>query len=104
MEPRSKQQAQKSTKAQRVCECCQEATTHERRIPRRDFLTAGAGVVLGTSALGSVLPAGRVWAQVKAATETAAAVSTPESLVAVLYGTLSPKQKEQICFAWDHQD
>jgi hypothetical protein len=41
---------------------------------------------------------------VKTATETAATASTPESLVKVLYETLSPKQRESICFAWDYQD
>jgi hypothetical protein len=53
-----------------------------------------------------VLPAGRVWAPATAATETAAAAarSSPESLVAVLYDALSPKQRESICFPWDHQD
>jgi uncharacterized protein DUF3500 len=103
MESRNKQ-AQKATKAQPACECCQDGAAHERRMKRREFLATGAGVVLGASAIGSAMPAGRVWAQVKAVTDTAAAASTPESLVAVLYGTLSPKQKEQICFAWDHQD
>lgn len=29
---------------------------------------------------------------------------TPEQLVAKLFETLSPKQRQQICFAWDHQD
>ena len=60
----------------------------------------------GCDAIGSVLPAGRVWAQAKAATETAAAAATssPESLVKVLYDTLSPKQRESICFPWDHTD
>lgn len=27
-----------------------------------------------------------------------------ESLVKVLYESLTPGQREQICFAWDHQD
>ena len=30
--------------------------------------------------------------------------SQPESLVKVLYETLSPKQREQMCFSWDYQD
>ena len=34
---------------------------HEaRKMPRRDFLTAAGGAVLGASAIGSVLPVGRV--------------------------------------------
>ena len=30
--------------------------------------------------------------------------SSPESLVKVLYDALSPKQREAVCFPWDHQD
>ncbi len=86
-----------------VCECCQESE-NARRIPRREFLTVGAGVILGASAIGSMLPAGRVWAQAKAAAEPAATTSSPESLVKVLYDTLSPKQREAICFAWDYTE
>jgi hypothetical protein len=71
---------------------------------RREFLTAAGGVVLGASAIGSVLPAGRVWAEAKAATDTIAATSSPESMVKVLYAALSPKQREEICFPWDHKD
>ena len=67
MESRSKQQTTKATESNHpVCECCQGLEHQERRIPRRDFLTTSAGVVLGASAIGSVLPAGRVWAQAKA--------------------------------------
>ena len=104
MEPHSKQQASNVTQSTKpVCECCQDAATHERRMPRREFLANGAGVVLGASAIGSMLPAGRVWAQAKAESK-AAATSSPESLVKVLYDMLSPKQRESICFPWDHQD
>jgi hypothetical protein len=106
MESRRKQQTAQATKANvPVCECCQGTQHKERRIPRREFLTTAGGVVIGASALGSVLPAGRVWAQAKAP-EAAAVVasSLPESLVKVLYDTLSPKQRESICFPWDHTD
>jgi hypothetical protein len=106
MEPRGKRQTVQSTKANvPVCECCQGVEHKERRMPRREFLTTASGVVIGASALGSVLPAGRVWAQAKAP-EAAAAVasSSPESLVKVLYDMLSPKQRETICFPWDHKD
>src|SRR5690348_9778694 len=37
----------------------------ERRMKRRDFLTTTGGLALGATALGSMLPSGRVWAQVK---------------------------------------
>src|SRR5438045_1843168 len=93
---------------QRACDCCQDLQK-SRKMPRRDFLTAAGGAVLGASALGGVLPAVRVLAQVnptalaiKSAIEAQA--KSPESLVKVLYETLSPKQKEEICFAWDYQD
>ncbi len=90
--------------AQPECACCQELQD-DRRMPRREFLTAAGSAVLGASAIGSVLPVGRVWANAKSTAEPAAsAVKSPESLVKVLYDTLSPKQRETICFAWDYQD
>jgi hypothetical protein len=106
MESRSKQQTTKATEINHpVCECCQGLEHQERRIPRRDFLTASAGVVLGASAIGSVLPAGRVWAQAKASEAAAGATaSSPESLVKVLFDALTAGQREKICFPWDHTD
>ena len=90
--------------AQPKCDCCHELHD-DRRMPRREFLTAAGGAVLGASAIGGVLPVGRVWAKAKSATEPAAStVKSPESLVKVLHDTLSPKQRETICFAWDYQD
>lgn len=64
------------------------------QMARRTFLTA-AGATAAAVSLG--LPA-----TARAAEEPAK--SAPESLVKTLYGTLTPKQKETICFAWDHQD
>ncbi len=105
MESRGQQHASSAQANHSVCECCQGLEHKERRMPRREFLTTAGGVVIGASALGSVLPAGRVWAQAKAPEATAAAAaSTPESLVKVLFDTLSPKQRESICFGWDHMD
>ena len=34
----------------------------------------------------------------------AAATGAPETLVKVLFDTLTPKQRESICFDWDYQD
>lgn len=110
MEPRANNQNAKKLPVNQVsCDFCEES--HDsRRIQRREFLTTASGVVLGATAIGSALPAGRVWAQVKSteaatgAAATAAAKSSPETLVKVLFDTLSPKQRESICFAWDHQD
>ena len=63
------------------------------KFTRREFIkTAGA-----TAAVLSSTP---LWAQAK---DTAAA-SAPESVVKVLYDSLSPKQREKICFAWDHTE
>jgi hypothetical protein len=77
-------------------------------VKRREFLTASAGAILGASAIGSVLPAGLARGQnptgivIQKAVEAEA--KSPETLVKVLYGMLSPKQREEICFPWDHQD
>jgi hypothetical protein len=87
-----------------ACDWCDGGEPLARRIQRRDFLTTSAGVVLGASAIGSLLPAGRVWAEAKAAGHAAVEAGSPESLVKVLYETLSPKQRESICFPWDHKD
>lgn len=73
------------------CDCC----------GRREFLKSSAGVIL-TAGTATALPAGRVWAAPKAIETSAAA--TPESLVKVLYESLTPGQREKICFAWDHKD
>ncbi len=105
MELRGNKNTVQGTQAnQPVCECCQGVEHVERRMRRREFLTTASGVVIGASALGSVLPAGRVWAQAKSQEAAATAASTPESMVKVLYDTLSPKQRETICFPWDHMD
>ncbi|HEY3395513.1 MAG TPA: DUF3500 domain-containing protein [Lacipirellulaceae bacterium] len=108
MEPRVNKQTAPATQVNpSVCECCQGTQHKERRMPRREFLTTAGGVVIGASALGSVLPAGRVWAEANEITAVlvpAEKASTPESMVKVLYETLSPKQRESVCFAWDHMD
>ena len=103
MEPRRNQPSTEATNQANhpVCECCQGLEDHGRRIRRREFLTTASGAVIGASVLGNVLPAGRVWAQAK---EPAVFTASPESLVKVLYDTLSPMQRESICFAWDHKD
>jgi hypothetical protein len=97
-----------SNATQPTCDCGQEAPD-ARKMPRRDFLTAAGGAVLGASALGGVLPVARVLAQtnpgvvvLKAAVENS--MKAPETLVKLLYDALSPKQREAICFAWDYQD
>ena len=111
MESRSKLQSTKATELNHpMCECCQGPEHQERRIPRRDFLTAGAGVVLGASAIGSVLPAGRVWAQAKATEATAAAAAvaadtraqTPEQVnVEAFISGVRAARVFDLGFTWD---
>ena len=71
------------SKLNRTCPDCQD-------IDRRDFLrVAGA-----SAAIASTAPL--------AMAAEAKAVSTPESVVKHLYETLTPGQKEKMCFAWDY--
>jgi hypothetical protein len=103
MKARSNQQNRNASQAsQPVCDCCQELQ-QDHRVPRREFLTTAGSVVIGAGALG-VLPAGRVWAKAKAVAESSDAAKSPESLVKVLHDTLSPKQRETMCFSWDYKD
>ena len=95
MEPRANNQP--------ACDVCQDHH-NERRVQRREFLTAASGLAIGATVIGSVVPAGRIFAEAKSAAEPAAATSSPETLVKVLFDTLSPKQRENICFDWEHQD
>jgi len=84
------------------CDCCDGLFARERQLVRRDFLKTAGGAVIGAGALAAGLPIGRVFAEAKAAGDAAAA-STPESLVKVLFESLSPKQREAICFPWNFQ-
>ena len=61
-------------------------------LDRRHFLKTTGVAALATAA---------VPAMAKAAKEKK---STPESLVEVLYKTMSDKQKKEVCFDWDHVD
>ena len=63
-------------------------------VSRRRFVqTVGAGVV--AAAMPRVL---------RADGEAKASAGAPENLVAQLYGSLSPEQKKEVCFPWDHSD
>lgn len=71
---------------------------------RREFLHSSAATAIGLGLAGT-MPLGSVFAAEKVAEEvTKSAGPAPESLVKTLYETLSPGQKEKICFAWDHKD
>ena len=67
-------------------------------IARREFLQrAGhSAVSLGAAAYFAPLTAH--------AAESAAAPPAPESLVKLLYESLTPGQRERVCFPWQHQD
>lgn len=67
------------------CKCCD----------RREFLaTAATGAAL------AMLPgAGKVWAKPAPAIDLPVA---PETFVKLLYNSLTPKQREAVCFAWDY--
>jgi hypothetical protein len=69
-------------------------------LQRRTFLEQSGKTVLaaGAALCGPTLGA---WAGDAAPTSPA---KQPESLVKLLYDSFSPKQKETVCFGWDHQD
>ena len=65
--------------------------------PRRRFLKKAGALALGAVSA-PLLP-------VESSHAAAAnSESTPETLVKVLYDTLTPKQKQQVCFDWDYID
>lgn len=71
-------------------------------LARRDFLSQAGRAAAG---LGAALAAGPHLALAGAeAPDPFAVPSSPESLVKLLVESFSPKQKEELCFAWDHQD
>lgn len=62
-----------------------------RSVARRDFVKHSAA----TLAAATCLPA---------MTQAASESSQAESLVKVLYESLKPKQRTQVCYDWDHRD
>ncbi|MBX3438787.1 MAG: DUF3500 domain-containing protein [Planctomycetaceae bacterium] len=83
------------------CPDCENLRASElvagRALSRRDFVRV-TGTVAATAAAGSL--AGPLRADQQADRSKA----QPEKLVETLYQSLSPAQKEKICFAWDHTD
>jgi len=63
-------------------------------VPRRDFLSKTGAAALGVIGAGNSL--------VEAA--TLRSPSSPESLVKVLFESLSERQRREICFDWNHVD
>jgi Protein of unknown function (DUF3500) len=73
-------------------------------VDRRRFLEQSGKTILTAGAMLCVPDLG-AWAEGAPLPATSpAAKSQPESLVKLLYEALTPKQKESVCFAWDHQD
>ena len=66
--------------------------TDPRSVTRRTFLESTAAAVVAGSVAGPIAGAAE------------ASQPTAETLVGHLYGKLSEKQKQDVCFDWDHQD
>lgn len=76
---------------------------HESAIDRRKFLQSVSASAAAASTLGGSLIGGQLSAMENVAAKTVATESTSaESLVGRLYNTLSEKQRQQICFDWNH--
>lgn len=72
---------------------CPDCARGTDSVTRRDFIKTAGAVAMATTTLPP-------WAQAKDA-----ALSTgPETTVKVLFESLSPGQREKVCFAWDHTD
>ena len=66
-------------------------------LPRRHFLAGSAGAA--AAALSLPAGSGRLFGDEPAA---AVAQQSSETLAGLLHASLSPQQREQVCFAWDH--
>jgi hypothetical protein len=81
-----------------ACPICDSPTISVRReFDRRDFLKTAGAASLATVAAAPL----SIWA--RAADGPPAEAAAPESLVKVLYETLTPGQREKICFDWDYR-
>ena len=77
-----------------TCPDCVDLTKLSSHTTRRDFIrVVGAGVAAASV---PQLPG--------VATAEDSTAATSESLVKKLYDTLTPAQKDEICFDWDHKD
>lgn len=72
-------------------------------VNRRKFLeqSGKAALVAGAAVCGPALVS---WADESPLPPGGNQSSQPESLVKLLYESFSPKQRESVCFAWDHMD
>ncbi len=60
--------------------------------PRRDFLKQAGALALAASGMPLV----------SAYSADTPALKTPETLVSILFETLTPTQKKEVCFGWNH--
>ncbi|OYP30994.1 DUF3500 domain-containing protein [Rhodopirellula sp. MGV] len=68
----------------------------QQHLDRRSFLKTASAAAAATSAIGGLASSLHA--------ESATTGTTAESLVGKLYTTLSDKQRNDICFDWNHQD
>jgi hypothetical protein len=74
---------------------CPDCDGSERSIARREFLKS-AGTLAAVAAAGTPL-----WARAADSAGSAGA-SAPETTVKSLFDSFNPKQRQELCFAWDH--
>ncbi len=75
----------------RICSDCDSTSD---AVHRREFLKASAAAAIAVSTT-------PLWTR---AAEEAAAASTPETLVKVLFDSFNDEQKKEVCFGWDYND
>jgi hypothetical protein len=74
-----------------------------RVLGRREFFQQAGQSALALGATACLAPWAVAGDNGKSAFDVAPQ-GTPESLVKLLYESFSPKQREKICFAWDHKE
>ncbi len=79
---------------------CPDCDADVSALARRDFLRT-AGVAAAVGAVGAAASAWPAWATAK---ETPGVAAKPESVVKLLYESLSDSQKHSVCFDWDHEE
>ena len=72
---------------------CPDCDSSFDSLARRDFLRVTSAAVAATA----IPVLGR-------AADSPQSVKTPETVVKVLYDSLTPEQRKAVCFEWDHQD
>jgi hypothetical protein len=86
--------------------CCDHGRPSPSKpvIGRRDFLQQAGQSALALGAAAYLAPLALGAEATPTAIAAASASGTPESLVKLLYESLTPGQREKVCFDWDHQE